>query len=306
MGTPAFAVPTLKKLINSNYYNNIIAVYTAPPKKAGRGRMMTQTPIHDLAAENNIEVFTPKTFKIDENYEQLKALQPDIIVVVAYGLILPQRVLDIPKYGCFNLHPSLLPRWRGAAPLQHTILSNDKKSAVCIMKMDAGMDTGDIALKHDFNVDNDMTISQLHDYCSDIGAELMLQTLEQIGNNKLTLQKQSDIGITHARKITRSDERLDFNEPVELVHSKIRAFTPRPAAYFKFNGEKIKIIAAEYKAIEHDYAIGTVIDDLLGIACNSGILKPTLLQREGKKMIYTDAFLRGFPIPKNTIMENPE
>lgn len=301
MGTPAFAVPTLLALIEKYQSKSISAVYTKPPKPQGRGQTIQKSPIHLLAEKHNIPVLTPVNFKQSTDLEQLKSLNPDIIIVVAYGLIIPKSVLDIPKMGCINLHPSLLPRWRGAAPIQHTILSGDKESAICTMLMDEGMDTGDLLLVKKFTINEDMTSYTLHDYCANEGAKLMIETIEGIINKSIKPQKQSDNGVTYASKITRENERLNFNQPAYMVNCQIRTFSPRPGAFFEYKGEVIKIIQADFdQNFQHQYLPGTVINEQLYIACTQGILKPTLLQREGRKMLYTDAFLRGFEIPKGT------
>lgn len=295
MGTPHFAVPALTKLIASEH--QVIAVYTKEPKPAGRGYAEIKSAIHNLADSNGIKVLTPKNFKTQEAIDQFKSLQADIAVVAAYGIILPKSILEIPKYGCINIHPSLLPKWRGAAPLQRTIFEGDKETAVCIMQMDEGMDTGDILLQKNIALDDKITVSELHDLTSDIGADMVLKVLDSVAEIKPI--RQSTEGVTHAKKLTPLDEIIDWNKSAEQINCQIRALSPRPAAYFKYNGEKIKIISAQYSNEKHSFDIGRVIDNNLSIACNGGILKPLLLQREGKKMIYTDAFLRGFVIPQN-------
>lgn len=294
MGTPDFAVPSLKALINSNH--QIVAVYTKEPKPAGRGYSEVKSAIHQLADQHGLQVITPKNFKLDADVEQFKNLGADIAVVAAYGLILPQSILSIPKYGCINLHPSKLPRWRGAAPIQRTILAGDPDTDICIMQMDVGMDTGDILVRQNFTIPGNMTSKELHDECAQIGGDLFLQTLQQIEQGVATPIKQSEDGVLHATKISREEELINWNRSAFEIHCQIRAFAPRPGAYFELNGEKIKILAADYIMDSHDYAPGTVMDEALTIACNGGFLKPQLLQREGRKMIYVDAFLRGFPI----------
>ncbi len=296
MGTPDFAVPTLQSLINSKH--EIVGVYTKPPKPAGRGYQEVKSKIHEIAEQNNLPLFTPTTFKEPRNVEQFHSLQADIAVVVAYGLILRKDILEAPKFGCINVHPSKLPRWRGAAPIQHTILAGDKGTAVCVMQMDEGMDTGDIILQEDLIISQEMTAKELHDKTSEIGARLVLQTLEQIERGETKRTKQSEEGLIYATKITRDLEAINWYKSAEEIYNQIRTFSPRPGAYFKYNGEIIKIISAKFSNVNSQHNAGLVIDDNLSIACGAGILTPTLLQREGKKMIYADAFLRGFPIPK--------
>ncbi len=301
MGTPQFAVPALAKLIDSEH--EIVAVYTMPPRPAGRGQLDIQSSIHALALQHGLNVLTPKNFKDDVDYQQFASLKADVAVVAAYGVILPERILNATKHGCINIHPSKLPRWRGAAPIQHTILAGDKETSVCIMKMDKGMDTGDIILERTLAVNESMTSQELHDITSKIGAEMVLEVLMQLETGTAKMRKQAELGETHARKIERADERLDFGKSSYLVNAQVRAFSPRPGAYFTFNGENIKIIEAEsLTSLETNAPPGTVIDDDLTIACKGGALKPMLLQREGRKMIYLEAFLRGFKIPKGALL----
>jgi methionyl-tRNA formyltransferase len=298
MGTPDFAVPALQSLIDSDH--EIVGVYTKPPKPAGRGYHEIKSKIHELAEKHNLPVFVPSTFKELRNVEQFKSLNADVAVVAAYGLILRKDILETPKFGCINIHPSKLPRWRGAAPLQHTILSGDKETSVCVMQMDEGMDTGDIIIQQNLEVPIEMTTKELHDKTAQIGAELVLQTLVQISKGTVVRTKQREDGLVYATKITRDHEIINWFKPAEEIYNQIRAFSPRPAAQFSCNGEVIKIIAATFSLDDSGQKVGTVIDDNLSIACGKGVITPTLLQREGRKMIYTDAFLRGYSIPKGT------
>lgn len=301
MGTPQFAAVSLGRLITSKH--EIIAVYTMPPKPAGRGHQDTRSQVHKLADKHFLNILTPKNFKDEEVCKQFEGFKADIAIVVAYGMLLPGRILNAPKHGCINIHISKLPRWRGAAPIQHTILAGDKETSVCIMKMDKGLDTGDIMLEHELKVDDDMTASKLHDITADIGADMIVEVLRQIETGTVNLRKQSEIGATYARKIERVDEKLDFNKSAYLVNAQIRTFSPRPGAYFSYLGENIKIIEATIdETFKTDAKPGTVIDSDLTIACGSGVLRPNLLQREGRKMIYRDAFLRGFGIPKGVVL----
>lgn len=301
MGTPKFSVPTLEKIIASNH--EVVAVYTKPPKPAGRGKQELKSPVHLLSEQYSIPISTPNSLRSDQEAEKLSALKPDVVIVVAYGLILPRSILDIPKICALNLHPSKLPRWRGAAPLQRTILAGDKESGVCIMKMDEGMDTGDVFLKHEFSVSEEMTIQELSDYTSNIGAEMMVRALDILAADpKHPSVKQTEEGVVYADKLKSEDEIINWHQPVRMVNCQIRAFSPKPGAYFRYKGEVIKIIVAEYEEYEHSFTPGLVIDDHLTVACSKGVIKPQLLQRQGRKMIYTDAFLRGFPIKQGTIL----
>jgi methionyl-tRNA formyltransferase len=300
MGTPDFAVPALQDLINSDH--EIVGVFTKPPKPAGRGYQEIKSKVHILAEESGLPVFTPSTFKEVKNVEQFKKLNADVAVVAAYGLILRKEILDAPKYGCINIHPSRLPRWRGAAPIQHTILSGDKETSVCVMQMDEGMDTGDILLQKDLEVPTEMTAKDLHDKTAIIGGEMITQVLDQINNGSANPVAQSTEGVLYAAKITRDSERINWHKNAEEIFNQIRTFSPRPGAFFRYEAENIKIITADFAMVKHSGKQGEVLDNKLSIACKEGVLKPKLLQREGKKMIYTDAFLRGFPIPIGAIL----
>lgn len=300
MGTPAFAVPSLKSLISSKH--NVVAVYSKPPKPAGRGERLLKSAVHILAEDNNVPVHTPASLKPIEEVEFLRNLNPDVIVVTAYGLILRPEVLSIPKFGCINIHPSSLPRWRGAAPIQRTIMAGDKETSMCIMQMDAGLDTGDILKRQFVELDDEITTSQLHDHMANLGAELLLKTLDDIESGTSHPQKQAEEGLTYAEKITSFEERINFEQSARLVNCQIRALSPRPGAYFSFANEAIKVISAEYTTEDHNFRPGTVVGGDLKIACKDGFLQPKLLQRPGRKMIYADAFLRGFPITDGMVL----
>lgn len=300
MGTPDFALPALEQLHKSQH--QIIAVYTRPPKPAGRGYELSKSKIHLKAEELGLPVFTPATLKELNEQEKFKALNADIAVVAAYGLLLPKAILDAPIHGCINIHPSDLPRWRGAAPIQHTILAGDKTTAVCIMQLDEGMDTGDIILKEPLTLDPKITAYQLHDLTAKIGAEQLIKALDLIETGKAHRDKQSTNGSTHATKLSKADEKIDFNKTAFSIYCQIKTFTPRPGAYFTFKNESIKIIEAEYDDKLHNFLPGSVVDDDLTIACQNGFIYPKLLQREGRKMIYLDAFLRGFSIQKGELL----
>ena len=294
MGTPAFAVPALEKLIASEH--EIVGVYTKMPKPAGRGFKEVKSAIQRLAEQHDLPVFTPKNFKSEQDIEQLRNLKPDVIVVAAYGLILNKAVLESPKHVCLNIHPSKLPRWRGAAPIQRTIFSGDKDTAVCIMKMDEGLDTGDILLKRNFDLDEKITAYKLHDKCAEIGGDMTLEALDLIEQDKAVFTKQTEEGLVYAEKLTPDDELINFADDVFKISCQIRALSPKPSAYFKFKCEIIKILEADYEKNAHNHRPGEVVDDMMTIAANGGFIKPKLVQRQGKKMIYVDAFLRGFKI----------
>lgn len=289
MGTPEFAIPSLELLINSGH--NISCVYTQKPKPAGRGQKERKSPIHELAEKHNIEVLTPSSL------ESSSIPYADAVIVAAYGLILPEHILSSPKYGCINIHPSLLPRWRGAAPIQRTILAGDKETGVCIMKMDRGLDTGDILSIERIPLSPNIKAKELHDILANKGAELLLKTLNNIDN--IMPIPQSKEGITYAEKLKKEESIINWHETAELIDRKVRALNPWPGTYFTCSGENIKILAGSYKNEEHLYKPGTVINDMLTIACGKGIYQPSLVQRQGRKPIDTKEFLKGFKIPKN-------
>lgn len=297
MGTPFFALPTLKALHEAGH--TVAAVYTQPPRPAGRGHKETPSPVHNYALEHGLPVFTPVSLKSPEEQAAFAAHKADIAVVVAYGLLLPQVILDACPLGCINVHPSLLPRWRGAAPIQRTIMAGDQETGICIMQMDAGLDTGDILLKERYPVSSGTTAGQLHDDLSQKAGPLVLRTLEGLQNGTITPIKQTDTGVEYARKITREESHIDWNRPAEEIYHQILGLNPAPGAYFIHNGENIKIFEAKI-AYGNGRMPGTVLDDRLGIACKPGILYPTVLQRPGKRRMMTEELLNGFAIPPGT------
>jgi methionyl-tRNA formyltransferase len=298
MGTPEFAVPALKKLLDSRY--NICAVYTQPPRPAGRGQKERKSPVHILAEENGIPIFTPPSLKDPQAQAEFANLKPDIAVVAAYGLILPQAILDAPTHGCINIHPSLLPRWRGAAPIQRTIMAGDSETAVCIMQMDSGLDTGDILLCKKFNVASLETAGQLHNRLSSAGAEMILDTLELIASGKATRVPQSTEGITYAAKITKQEAEIDFAKSATEIDCHIRGLNPYPGAYMMLKGEKIKIISATIEhsnpGQQHTHNHGEIDYKNFRITCADGFVQPQILQREGKKPVNIEDFLRGYRV----------
>lgn len=300
MGTPDFAVPALQKLIASEH--EVVAVYTKEPKPAGRGYEEIKSKTHIIAEANAIPVYTPKNFKSPEDIDTFIGLKADIAVVAAYGLILPKAILEGSKYGCINIHPSKLPRWRGAAPLHHTILAGDAKTAVCVMHMDEGLDTGDVYLMRELEVSETITTKDLHDITAELGGTMVLEVIDLLLAGKANRTPQLEEGITYAHKLTRDHEKIDWSRSAFEIACQVRAFSPRPGAYFTHKGDTIKVISAEYQKGEQHQASGTVMDDNLSIACGGGILKPLLLQREGKKVMDVAAFLRGYPINKGEVL----
>lgn len=288
MGTPNFARNILETLISNK--KNIVAVYTQAPKPAKRGQELQKSPVHLLAEERNLQVFTPKNLKNET--ENIKAISPDVILVVAYGMILPKEILEIPKFGCFNVHPSLLPRWRGASPIEHTIMYRDDITACAIIKMEIGLDVGDIVLEKKIQLNHNENINSLSERLGKIGADLCLKLIDNIHN--ISPVPQSKTGITYAKKISNADYLIDFNQPSSLVEAKIRALN---GCYFLHNNKRIKILACEYDdSFIHQAPLGKILDKNLNLACKQGIIKPLLLQKEGGKILPLKEFLNGFKV----------
>ncbi|WP_347938535.1 methionyl-tRNA formyltransferase [Rickettsia oklahomensis] len=298
MGTPEFAVPALKKLIA---HHEVMVVFTQQPKAKGRGLSLAKSPIHQLAFEYQIPVYTPSTLRNEETINLINKINADIIVVTAYGFIVPEAILNAKKYGCLNVHPSDLPRHRGAAPLQRTIIEGDKTSSVCIIRMDIGLDTGDILMKEDFNLEKRTTLEELHNKCANLGAELLIKTLANIDN--IVPIKQSSYGITYAHKLTKEEGKINWQDSAYSIDCKIRGMNPWPGAYFSYDEKIIKILEAEYLNVDHHFTPGTVISDKLEIACGSGILQVKKLQQESKRALNIEAFLRGTHILKYTVLK---
>lgn len=294
MGTTEFSAHALESLIYSKH--QVLAVYTREPKPMGRRKVLTKTPIHILAEEHNIEVHTPKSFKNPDELKKLKSFKADVIIVAAYGVLLPKTVLESAKYSAINIHPSKLPRWRGAAPIERSMMAGDTETAVCIMQMDEGLDTGDILLQQLFPIPDCITARQFALSLGHEGAKMLLTALDKIERGDITRTKQSDQGVTYAQKIFKEDGLIDWTLDARLVNCHIRALSPKPGAYFMYHGTKIKIISADYDLTEVSAEPGTIIDDKLTIACGQGVIKPTLVQRLGREMLYTEAFLRGFSV----------
>lgn len=297
MGTPDFAVPALKALLNANH--TVVAVYTQPPRPSGRGEKVRKSPVHLYAEANGIPVHTPKSLKSEACLSEFKAYNADAVVVVAYGMILPQPILDTPPMGCLNIHASLLPRWRGAAPIQRAIEAGDKESGVTIMQMDAGLDTGDMLLQQSVPIDKSTTAATLHDTLSHLGAKMVVDTLRKLQLDELQPTPQPDEGVTYASKLQREESLVDWTLPASQIEHKLRAFTPWPGLYFQFQGSRIKILEAEVISSNQADA-GEVLDETLTIACGENALRILKLQKEGKKPIDTAAFLNGTPLPPGT------
>ncbi|AXK82815.1 methionyl-tRNA formyltransferase [Pseudolabrys taiwanensis] len=298
MGTPDFAVPTLIELAARGH--EIAAVYTRAPKPAGRGMDMQVTPVEREARRLGLPVFTPKTLRIEEAQEAFRAHDADAAVVVAYGLILPKAVLDAPKLGCFNVHASLLPRWRGAAPINRAVMAGDAESGVTIMRMDEGLDTGAMAMIDRLPIGADMTAGELHDALAPLGADLMTRALGALERGTLTLTPQPEAGVTYAEKIRKDETRIDWTRPWAEVHNHIRGLSPFPGAWFEFNGVRVKVLRSTRG--EGTGAPGTALDDRLAIACGDGAVRLVQVQRAGKQPMSADDFLRGTKVERGTAL----
>lgn len=290
MGTPDFALVALKDLVASGH--EVVCVYSQPPRPAGRGHREKPSPVHAWAAEQGIEVRHPVSLKSAEEQQAFADLDLDVAVVAAYGLILPKAILDAPKYGCLNIHASLLPRWRGAAPIQRAILAGDAATGVTIMQMDVGLDTGDMLLIGELPITAETYANALHDDLAELGGKMIIKALEKLPDGELVVTKQPEGGVTYAAKLERAEAKLDFNDDAAALERKIRAFTPWPGAYFELGKERIKVQAAE--VIDKSGPVGEILDDKLTIGCGTGALRPTRIQRPGKSVMDTDAVLRGY------------
>lgn len=289
MGTPEFSVPTLKALCQ---HHDVVAVYTQAPKPAGRGHKETLSPVNQLANQLNIPVYTPKTLRNDQAKAEFAAIEADLAVVIAYGLILPKEVLTAHKYGCINIHPSKLPFYRGAAPMQRTIESLEKETAMCIMQMDEGVDTGDILDMEEMQLNEDITYSELANHMAALGAKNLLKVLSNIEN---IIPIKQPVEGSYAGKIKKEEGDLDWNKSARILAAKVRAFSPWPGTYFTANGEKIKVLKATYYSEDHKSLPGEILDKkILLIACKEGIFQPLTLQRPGKKPVAVEEFIRGY------------
>jgi methionyl-tRNA formyltransferase len=298
MGTPAFAVPTLAALHNAGH--EIVAVYTQPPRPAGRGQKDTPSPVHTYALEHNLRVYTPVNLKTPEIQHAFSAHNAEIAVVVAYGLLLPKPILDAYPRGCINVHPSLLPRWRGAAPLQRTIMAGDKETAIVIMQMDEGLDTGDMLLTQHYPIAEGTTSGMLHDQLAADAGPLVVKAIEGLETGNITPHKQPEKAVTYAKKITKDECRIDWSKPATDIYHHVLGLSPFPGANFVYNNEVIKLFNVSLE--DASGPAGTVLDDKLTIACGSGSLRLETLQRPGKKRMRADELLRGFSIPQGTVL----
>jgi methionyl-tRNA formyltransferase len=298
MGTPDFAVPTLVELIGAGH--DIRAVYTRAPRPAGRGMAEQLSPVHKVAAAHGIPVRTPKTLKGETALAEITADQPEVIVVVAYGMILPQAILDVPDLGCLNLHASLLPRWRGAAPIQRAVMAGDAETGVMVMKMEAGLDTGPVGMAERIAIAPNATSADLHDRLSVLGADLMHRALGALERGGLNFRAQSETGVTYAAKIEKAEARITFSVPAREVHNRIRGLSPFPGAWCEMAGERVKLLRSEI--VDGDGAAGEVLDAALTIACSEGAVRLVEVQRAGGKPMSAEAFLRGVKLSPGTVL----
>ena len=296
MGTPDFAVPALQALVAAGH--EIACVYSQPPRPAGRGHKERPSPVHAAADALGLPVRTPASLKSDSAQADFGALALDAAVVAAYGLILPRPILDAPRLGCFNIHASLLPRWRGAAPIQRAILAGDAETGVTIMQMDEGLDTGPMLLAARIPITATTTAETLHDDLAALGARLITDALEQAETGALNATPQPDDGATYAKKLDRGESRVDWAEPADLIERKTRALNPWPGVWFDVNGARVKLLSGD--VVAGNGVPGTVLDDDMAIACGKGAFRPARLQREGRRPAERAAFLRGNPLPKGT------
>ncbi|AMO73281.1 methionyl-tRNA formyltransferase [Sphingorhabdus sp. M41] len=296
MGTPDFAVPALQALHAAGH--DIVAVYSQPPRRAGRGKKLAPSPVQRLAETLGIEVRTPFSLKDEAEQASFAALDLDVAIVAAYGLILPQAILDAPRMGCLNIHGSLLPRWRGAAPVQRAILAGDTETGITIMQMEAGLDTGPMLLKSTTPIDG-KTAGELTDELAKAGAELMVQYLAT--PSEYPAEAQDDTLATYAKKIEKQEARLDFSKPAEQVERQIRAFTPVPGAFFEFGNNRYKILEAQVSDTNDE--AGKILDDHLLIGCGTGSIQPQTIQKAGKPAMNLKSFLNGTKIPIGTVLQ---
>ncbi|GEO15949.1 methionyl-tRNA formyltransferase [Microvirga aerophila] len=296
MGTPDFAVPTLSEIVGQGH--EVVAVYTRPPAAAGRGMELKPSPVHKMAERFGLPVFTPKTLRTDDAADIFRSHEADVAVVVAYGMLLPKAILDAPELGCLNLHASLLPRWRGAAPIQRAIMAGDAETGVAVMKMEEGLDTGPVAMVERVAITPEMNAGELHDKLMGLGADLMVRALAALSRGGLNFTPQPEQGVTYAHKLKNDDSRIDWAKPAQAVHDHIRGLSPFPGAFFTADfgkgEERVKVLRARID--EGSGAPGILLDPGGIVACGEGALRLLQVQRAGKAPMNADDFLRGVRI----------
>jgi len=293
MGTPDFAVPTLAEIVGQGH--EVVAVYTREPAAAGRGMDLKPSPVHRMAERFGLPVSTPKTLRTEEAAEAFRAHDADVAVVVAYGMILPKAILEAPRLGCLNLHASLLPRWRGAAPIQRAIMAGDRETGVAVMKMEEGLDTGPVAMVERVAITPDMTAGELHDRLMGLGADLMVRALAALSRGTLGFTPQPEDGVTYARKLSNDEARIDWTKPAAAVHDHVRGLSPFPGAFFTADlgkgPERVKVLRTA--CAEGSGQPGTLLDPAGTVACGDGAVRLIQVQRAGKAPMPTEEFLRG-------------
>ena len=292
MGSPAFSVPALQALLDAGH--QVVCVYAQPARPAGRGQKESPCPVHEFALEKGLQVRTPTSLNDVGKQKDFMDLKSDACVVAAYGLILPKPFLDAPRLGCLNIHASLLPRWRGAAPIQRAIIAGDEKSGVTIMQVDEGLDTGDMLLVEETPITGDTTASDLHDRLSEMGAQMIVKAL----SGSVTREAQPKYGATYAAKLGRNEGRLDWSMSAVELERRVRALNPWPGVWFEYAGTRVKVLAAD--VIKQSGEAGTVLDGQFSIACGEGALGVRLVQKQGKGAMAAKDFLRGFDLPTGT------
>jgi len=303
MGTPQFSVPVLSEILAAGH--EVVAVYSQPPRPAGRGMAETRSAVHEHAAASDLDVLTPRSLRGEAEQAAFRAHAADVAVVVAYGLILPKPVLEAPRRGCLNLHASSLPRWRGAAPIQRAIMAGDTETAVMVMRMEEGLDTGPVCLAERVPIGADTTAGELHDMLSERGASLMIRALAALSRDSLTCTPQAADGVTYAAKIDKAETRIDFRRSAAEVHNHIRGLSPFPGVWLEAapaggKPERVKVLRATPVAASGP--AGTVLDDRLTVACGVGAVRLIEVQRAGKKPVRTEELLRGFVVPAGSVI----
>jgi methionyl-tRNA formyltransferase len=302
MGTPDFAIPALSALVAAGH--EIAAVYSQPPRASGRGQKPRPSPVHAATPEHGIAVRTPASLKTPAEQTAFAALGLDAAVVVAYGLLLPKPILAAPRFGCLNIHASLLPRWRGAAPIQRALMAGDAETGVTIMQMDEGLDTGPMLLQERVRIGPEDDAGLLHDKLASLGARLIVQALDSLAAGTLAAQPQPSAGVLYAAKLTRDDERLDWRRSAADLARQVRALSPRPGSWFAMNGDRLKVLAGDVRAKPSTAEPGMVLDDRLTVACGDGALRIARIQRPGRAPMSAEEFLRGYRVPQGTVLSS--
>jgi len=302
MGTPDFAVPALRAILEAGH--EVVTVYTQPPRAAGRGMALRKSPVHRTAVQARLPVTTSERLKSPEEHDRFRALRADAAVVVAYGLILPKAILDAPRFGCFNIHASLLPHWRGAAPISRAIMAGDRETGVSIMRVDEGLDTGPVCVEGRVPIGPEETAGELHDRLADLGAGLIASALAKLEEGSLNCRKQHDERATYAPKLDPKETRINWRLLARDVHDRIRGLSPHPGAWFEIeiNGKRERIKVLRSAIAKGAGTPGTVLDDQLTVACGEGAVRLTEVQRAGRRPMIAADFLRGLVLPPGTLL----